>query len=259
MGISHRVEHRHGGTVLRLHHRAQRFPGCPVGLDPSLFRLLKISYQRELLQRLGNLRRPQGSRVQRLQKLVQRLHIHVELIGVLVPDAIGAFAQGAPLPLLGGILESARQHRPCGTSAGIRIVMSRIGLHQHVKTLALLAAGGEHIVLHEMVRLTDPVGAVCAEAFPVDEQRGLPARVQIHDDALALGFLRKRHRPSEPAVLPEPSPGKSRFHRLERRLLGLLKSQILHRRERFPGNLSQRLIEIVFQGADPMRDSPSPF
>ncbi len=261
MGVAHGVEDGSAGAVLRLHHRAQGLPGRLIGSDASLPGLLEIRDQRELLQCLGNLRSPQGGLVQSRQQGAEGGHIHVQLIRVLVPDAVGAFPQDAPLPFLRRILKCAGQHGSCGAASrrGLWHEMSRIGLHQDVIMLPALGTEAEHIVLHEVMWLVHPGGPVSPEGFPVHEQRGLPLGLQIHHNPLALRLLRQGDAPLEPAVLPLMPPGKARAHRLEGPFQRLLRCQIFHGGEGLPGNLPQRLVQVVLQGAHPVLHPVLPF
>ena len=129
MRIARRIEHRLRRAVHRFHDGPQLLYGLPVSGRPVFPVLLEIHSQRELLQRLRDLRCPQGSLVQRLQQFIQRIHIHIELIGILVPDAVSAYAQRPSLPFLQRILISPRQHRPCSTAVYLREIMTRIGFH----------------------------------------------------------------------------------------------------------------------------------
>ena len=129
MRIARRIEHRLRRAVHRFHNGPQLLYGLPVSGRPVFPVLLEIHSQRELLQRLRDLRCPQGSLVQRLQQFIQRIHIHIELIGILIPDAVSAHAQRPSLPFLQRILISPRQHRPCSTAVYLREIMTRIGFH----------------------------------------------------------------------------------------------------------------------------------
>ena len=261
MGVAHGVEDGSAGAVLRLHRRAQGLPGLSVGSDAALPGLLEIRDQCELLQGLGDLRRPQGGLVQGGQQRAKGSYVHVELIGILVPDAIGAFPQRAPLPLHSRVLKGAGQHRAGGAALrrGLGHEMARICLHQDVIPLPALGAGAEHIVLYEVMGLDHPGRPVGPEGFPVHEQGGLPLGLQIHHDPLALGLLRQGDAPLEPAVLPLMPPGKARGHRLERPLLSLFRCQVLHGGESLPGNLPQGLVQVVLQGAHPVLHPVLPF
>ncbi len=259
--IAHGVEHRRTGSVSCLHHRAERFPCFLIRSDPLLPGLFKIDDQRELLQSLCYFRRPEGRFIQSGQKPAQRVHVHVQLIGVLVPDPVSTFSQNPPLSLHCGIRIGAWQHGTrCAASAGcFRVEMPRIGLHQQVIPFPALRAETKYIVLHKMMGLVHPGSAVCAKRLPVHKQCGLPVRFQIHHDPFALRLRRQRDTAPKPAVLPDPAPRKTGAYRGEISLLRLLGRQIFHRGKSFQRDLPKRHIQIIFQGAHPMRNPVSPF
>ena len=106
--------------------------------------------------------------------------------------------------------------------------------------------------------LTDPGRAVGSKAFSIDKQGGLPVRRKIQHDPLSLRPLGKNHAPLKPAVFPSVPPDKSGLNGNERKLLRLLRTQMLHGAGCPPGYFTQRLIKILLQCSDPMVNAVPP-
>ena len=261
MRIADGVKHRRSGAVLRLQRGSEHLACCLVALNARIQRLLKVNGQRILLQRMSDLVRAQTLRIQLLDEQAQSLHIHVELIGLLVPNAVGDIPERGALALHLGVLVAAGQHRASGTAAhgAFRIEMACIGLQQNLIAAACLTACGQAVVHQEMMRRNHPVGAIGAEGLAVDEHRGLAAGGQAHDNALALRRLRQRHLAAHPAILKAVSPLRAHRHRREITLRSFLRREMLCGQESLHLHRAERQIEILLQRFHPVAQTALPF
>ena len=261
MGVSHRVKNRHGRTVNSFHRRFQRFSGRPVAFRSFFLVLFKIHNQGELLQRLCDFCRTQGGLIQSFQQLAQCIHVHVQLVGILIPDAVGAYSQRPSGPFRQWIRKGTGKHGT-GCAASVRafgIIMPRIGLHEHLIALSGFSRPCQCIVFHVMMGFGYPVSPVGAEGTSIDEQGGFPARLQIHYNPFPLRPARKLYPASEPAVFISIPPCESRLYLFKRKPQRLLRTDVLHRPVSFPPELSQRFVKIVLQRPYPMPDPAAPF
>ena len=244
-----------------LHGRTQSFPGGTVAGNPFFLILFKIHDEGEFLQRLCDLCGSQGSVIQSFQQLIQGIYVHIQLIGILIPDSIGTAAQSPSGAFRQGIRKGTRKNRT-GSAASVRtfgIIMSGIGFHQD-----FIAASGfpfpcQHIILHIMMRFADPVCPESSESLSVYEEGGLAAGFQIHDNPFPFRFRGQFNMASEPAILIGIAPCKSGLDRSESHSCSFLRTKMLHGSACFPPEFSQRFIKIVFQRTDPVLNPPAPF
>ena len=144
--IADRGHHGNGIAVFGFHQRAKFFPRPAVRGDALRSGLLKIHDAGVGLQAVGDFGSAQGILRQLVHEHLQGGNIHPQLIGILIPYAVGGAAEARAAAFLPGVAQRAGQNRPCGTAAHIRVIVARIDLKEQVKAHAFLAGEGQHIV-----------------------------------------------------------------------------------------------------------------
>ena len=235
MSIAHGVEGGHGGAVHGLQNGLQRFPRRPVGGVSGLRGLFKIHDQRGPLQGLRDGIRPQAVLHHLIAQQTQGFQIHIELIGVLIPNAEGHVAQGGarPRPVESG--KFPRPHRAGGAGVVLPfgVIVARVGFDQQIVGVSRFSAAGQRIIFNIMMGDRHPFGPPGAEGQAVHKHGGFAAGLQIHDDPFSFRFLGQRDLPPQPAVFPGFSPGRAGGNGLEHLPAGFLGRQIIHGEKRF--------------------------
>ena len=261
MCVSDSVKHRHRRPVNGLKHRFQHIPCRTVCGHTSLHRLLKINHQGCPFQRLCHMIRTQAFLIQLIPQQHQGIHVHVQLVSLLVPDAIGHVPQYCTLTFRLRIRKRSRQYRTRGTGRhrALRIEVARISLNQEIIRTACLAAVREKIVYNVMVRHLNPLCPPGSERLSIHKHRGLAARLKIHGNPASLRLIRQHDAASHPAVFPCMPPFRSLRHGGISALLRLLWCQVIHCQKGFDFNFAQRHIEIMPECLHPVPQSVLPF
>ena len=260
MRVADRVEFRHGRPVLRFENTFQDLPRLPVGRDPAFQGLFEINRDRGLFQRLRNLVRPQAFGNDLVSQLPQGIKVHIELIGILIPDAVCDPLKFAALSLFFRVLIAAGKNRP-GRAAAQRTLgeeMPGVGFQQDIIAAPCFPAAGQEIVNQEMMRFFHPACTVCSEGPAVHKHGGFAACLKIDHDPFSLRFSRKGNLSAEPAVFPGTAPFCPFLHGGKRAFQGFIRGKLFHRQKAFCLHLAKRKIEIILQSLKPVVKAPLP-
>ncbi len=94
----------------------------------------------------------------------------------------------------------------------------------------------------------------------LDDHRWLNANIRHHRDHLSLAKFGDGDLTAEPAIFPLCAPGRPGRDRFKGQLLqGFIQAQLVISKSRFPGNLAQRLIEMLRKFLPPGHDPMLPF
>ena len=259
--VTDRVEYGSGGAVDGFHVGAECLARFDIGSVSCFSVKLKVNDQGELLQRVADLGSAEGGIVEGFEKLEEGIDVHVKLVRVLVPNAVGAFAERSARAFLQGVdeLRALGKYgaRVAAAACGC-VVVACVGFHHDVKAVACLCVAGQIVVHHVVMVIADPVCAVRTEGLTVDEKGGFTAWVQVHDDSFAVNAFGNDDGAFEPAIFPGFAPCIAGSDGLKISRHCLLGREIFFGFVSGPDDLADRLIQFLLQNVDPVLNTDLP-